>query len=767
MEDFSHLFFVVERFVAQDITSLYTTRIYRRISAETLSSFATARQVASSTDRHATIQSLIAQDEKDPSWATNALSSKRIQDFGASELLFRVCALFSHPESLANFPRKNVEREATQPFLNASNVRQQTRQILALYAVVLENLYDIDLSVLDEPQTEPSNKIAVGFSANATLQTLYSSIASGDFVIDDDGYALVPSSGEPSIFVDVLTSEYPLLSPSREDAVNWLQLPPVVPFAVFLCATTLALEEPASLRYMLKNRRLLDNKRQTLRTSIDIDKNFVNMLLPFELAFCVCRKKFPPIPEPETRKRRFDFLVSYSGVYSGQDGKNSVDFAALLQECYPETILPHVYFGFSLFVSRDMISAEKDFSLPAALTPSFLEQSLLPDVEDAGRDLGSLLSLVRGALAQSNPLFAGEIDVSSLAARVGMRIPVYKATTDIDYLLDNLRHYESVGNGTAPTDFELLDVALVWYTSRPTLESKIQEVRDESVFNIFLLPKSRSQECSNEEDPVSFDDLEHVVAFGNLSSNTCVNVDTVLELLQQENLETHRGVLNPATQQPLKRQDALELLDILEEYQATLGIATTLSSVFDNVVDFYDRVYSVQEQFAALPQHSKQKLKEILQHLFLAGMYMRGWKGPGYDYPLELRQTFSAVGTNEEYEYSRLLVSARQATRNPALRDILEAMSVYSVDHSAEDNIVQKNRSLLSTLFPDSEACRRMLSNEYVVTSHVYRKRLFGEDIPGFDISRFGLTVLSIDEIQQAQREGQETEETQAYSHAL
>ena len=744
MDDFSYLFFVVERFVAQDITSLYTTRIYRRISAETLSSFATARQVASSTDRHSTIQSLIAQDEKEPSWATNALSSKRIQDFRASELLFRVCALFSHPESLANFPRKNVEREAT----------EQTRQILALYAVVLENLYDIDLSVVDEPQTEPSNKIAVGFSANATLETLYSSIVSGDFVIDDDGYALVPSSGEPSIFVDVLTSEYPLLSPSRRDAVNWLQLPPVVPFAVFLCATTLALEEPASLRYMLKNRRLLDNKRQTLRTSIDIDKNFVNMLLPFELAFCVCRKKFPPIPEPETRKRRFDFLVSYSGVYSGQDAKNSADFAALLQECYPATILPHVYFGFSLFVSREMISVEKDFSLPAALAPSFLEQSLLP-------------SLVRGALAQSNPLFAGEVDVASLAARVGMRIPVYKATTDIDYLLDNLRHYEGVGNGTTATDFDLLDVALVWYTSRPTLEKKIQEVREEDMFNIFLLPKSRSQECSNEEDPVSFDDLEHVVAFGNLSSNTCVNVDTVLELLQHENLETHRGVLNPATQEPLKRQDALELLDILEEYQATLAIAMTLSSIFDNVVDFYNRVYSVQEQFAALPQHSKQKLKEILHKLFLAGMYMRGWKGPGYDYPLELRQTFSTVGTNEEYEYSRLLVGARHATRNPVLRDILEAMSVYSVDHNAEDNIVQKNRSLLSTLFPDPEACRRMLSNEYVVTSHVYRKRLFGEDIPGFDISRFGLTVLSIDEIQQAQREGQETEETQAYSRTL
>jgi hypothetical protein len=57
-----------------------------------------------------------------------------------------------------------------------------------------------------------------------------------------------------------------------------------------------------------------------------------------------------------------------------------------------------------------------------------------------------------------------------------------------------------------------------------------------------------------------------------------------------------------------------------------------------------------------------------------------------------------------------------------------------------------------------------MLSNEYIITSYVYRKKLFDEEIPGFDISRFGLTVFSVEEIEQARREGQETEETRAYS---
>jgi hypothetical protein len=232
----------------------------------------------------------------------------------------------------------------------------------------------------------------------------------------------------------------------------------------------------------------------------------------------------------------------------------------------------------------------------------------------------------------------------------------------------------------------------------------------------------------------------------------------MLDLMRKENLEAHRGVLNPRTEEPLTFEQVNILLDILEEYQGTLGV-TISEDLVSGVEEFYARIYSVEEQFRALSEENKDRLHRILVDIFLAGMYMRGWKGPEEDYPLELEKTFSNVGANQEYEYSRLLVDAQHNVEH--LRDILRSMNVYTLQ---QGDVKQQNRSLMSILHSVTGVCRRMLSNEYIITSYVYRKKLFDEEIPGFDISRFGLTVFSVEEIEQARREGQETEETRAYS---
>ena len=259
MDDFTNLFSAVQQYQTKNISFLYTTRIYRRVSTMILGFFASARGKVSSSNRKETIQTLVEADQNNPFWSANALSSKKLQDFSHSELLFRICALFSHPESLSNFPHKSVHNGLT----------QQDVQFLSLYAIILENLFDVDLSVVDQKKTlnQELQGIGIGFSPDSTLDKLYSAVVSGDFVVDEQQYALFPSSGEPSIFVDVLTSEYPLLSPSRLEQVNWLQLPPIVSFPVFLCAATLALEEPGTLRYMLKNQRLFANRSRSIRTS--------------------------------------------------------------------------------------------------------------------------------------------------------------------------------------------------------------------------------------------------------------------------------------------------------------------------------------------------------------------------------------------------------------------------------------------------------------------------------------------------------------------
>lgn len=723
MEDLRELFPVINSTVLMDINHLYTTRIYRRASINTLTLFASSRGINLVPTRTHAIQQLAEADAEDRSWAQNALSSKPVCEFSSIELLFRICALFSSPESLKHFPQTNTE------------IRDRARLFLVVYDIVLEILGDVDLLNLDQLRffSQDFQKIGIGFSQSSTLEDLYNAVQNGDFSVDDDGYALLPSSGEQSIFVDILTSEYPLLSPSvpsRE--INWLTAPPRVPFSTFLCTATLALEEPETLKYMLKNPGL-SSEEQKIRHSIAVDKNFVNMLLPFELLFCVCRKRFPNIPEPETRKRRFTSLVSYSGNYEVENENKTISFADLLQECYPEYLIPRD-FGFLLFVAREMISEDKDFSLPAALTQSSLENKLLPTLQ------------------------AGEFYVDTLVYRIGMRVPTLEG---LDYVVNNLQHYNLIGaqssDFSTKTDFDLLDNGLVWYTSRPVLEQNIADLFTDK-FNIFLLPQSSTSRCNNDEDPVSFDDFQHVVVFGNLESNTCMNISTMLDLMRKENLEAHRGVLNPRTEEPLTFEQVNILLDILEEYQGTLGV-TISEDLVSGVEEFYARIYSVEEQFRALSEENKDRLHRILVDIFLAGMYMRGWKGPEEDYPLELEKTFSNVGANQEYEYSRLLVDAQHNVEH--LRDILRSMNVYTLQ---QGDVKQQNRSLMSILHSVTGVCRRMLSNEYIITSYVYRKKLFDEEIPGFDISRFGLTVFSVEEIEQARREGQETEETRAYS---
>lgn len=131
-------------------------------------------------------------------------------------------------------------------------------------------------------------------------------------------------------------------------------------------------------------------------------------------------------------------------------------------------------------------------------------------------------------------------------------------------------------------------------------------------------------------------------------------------------------------------------------------------------------------------------VKEIFYKIFYAGMYMRKWKGPGSQYPMDAASTRS--GSNPEaksvFTLGEVLELMNQLRlTNPELKKRLRTVPEIDYNTRADTITIQSHSYIFSKIdtIIKGDACIRMASRPLVLTANYFISVMFGEIIPDFD----------------------------------
>jgi hypothetical protein len=618
---------------------------------------------------------------------------------------------------------ERIEQQTSLSLECAPQSKEELQDIHRPWLEAYNHLFDVlpslDLSEVDDFDTPQEVDKTDSYSIYRSLRgepVPKQSHIRDNSVIADELLSPFPSFSPLSLMPN---EESPSLASAVKTNLSFFRLPPRVSFEQLLAIFLLVQHCTRSLM-----RLLIEFSR--------VDSVFIEMLLPGELLFCVCRKRYPPLANIDKRMERYSLLRYLSGLWpinsrnlsSAFDvfRSNTVSFATLLYAIYPRrTTSP-------MFLEED---ARNNFPQQyfACFPPSALEQMLRRNLQDDVFFLDSLLN-----------------DIGA--------IPPPDASTDT-FFLSSASKYNNVAWARYTgkkrealsflSDTELLSHALVVYSSREDLVRKVGNIRSGIGRHLYFVRSP--QACTNEEDPVTLEDVEKALVIGNAHTNTCVSISTLVELLQEDSKEQYRGLFDPSTEETFDYQEAEEISKLLVRYSDEVGLNPFQARFLAfSLMTFYDKISSVDDLFNNLSPEDRAICRSILESLFRAGMYMRGWKGPGTPYPLREHQTFCAISPETEVAYSSHFAAARRLMESSSsLASLFSSMTVYTIETIG--TLQEKNSSLFNLVVSlRQDTCMRILSNELIATTTFFLERFFDTVPSGFDVQELEKTIFSPEE---------------------
>jgi hypothetical protein len=307
-----------------------------------------------------------------------------------------------------------------------------------------------------------------------------------------------------------------------------------------------------------------------------------------------------------------------------------------------------------------------------------------------------------------------------------------------EYLYNNILSYKDVDitlkwpceDLNKLSDKELLMCnAQFYYENRTDLIRKLQNIKE---IASFFIPKERN--CINEftsyYNEIRDEDID-VIAYGTIDNYYGYEIDEFLNCFSEYN-----DVFifkNPNLKSVFTDTEISELKDLAKKYgyihlvdKIDYGLSQKI-----NLANYDQELISVFKNFK-----SKDIINYILKQLYNIGMYMRSWKGPGHDYPIESVDTHNVIN---ESLINLLLDNISIKIDQLVDEEKLFMENLKMVDYNLDTIIIQNDflKNMISKIL-SSEYCIRMSSNLLIGTSYYYLEKLFNykHEIHPFNISR-------------------------------
>jgi len=383
---------------------------------------------------------------------------------------------------------------------------------------------------------------------------------------------------------------------------------------------------------------------------------------------------------------------------------------------------------------------------------------------------------------------------TDMAKRVGMIIPSSANRKD-DYFWRNVAKYSKIF--TRPGDIGRLNMEALGSLSEQEAKHLLKMYTDNEIFQYtgaylpyegrgdiienavrlrgnrqFFIPTVRA--CANEETITTLEDTVDmsvfIIAYGTMYEYFCYDVDDFIENFAQYPIEGAEGQTVFRFRKPdspgddFTRSEIQQLVKLVELYPTKDDIPELVQRIRDGLrqirdVTAYDR--EVMQQFNRLSSNDKAIMREWFNQLFLTGMYMRRWKGPGHPYPLreintqgpdpntKVNQELTVLGyyplfrkANGTYPpANKTGITARMSQEGQRFVDTLRSVEYRRRDGNMVPIQVTRTIGYYLDRVRKMNMCIRMASTLFAGTASYYLTTFFNETIDNFDPQELDLIV--------------------------
>ncbi len=150
---------------------------------------------------------------------------------------------------------------------------------------------------------------------------------------------------------------------------------------------------------------------------------------------------------------------------------------------------------------------------------------------------------------------------------------------------------------------------------------------------------------------------------------------------------------------------------------------------------------NARRQLRASSDEVKQKVRQIFNNIFYAGMYMRRWKGPGNPYPITEAETLGSSDPQPQSiltlaHVSELMDELTLLDGGLDIRDLILTLRNVAIRARGQFNYTNQVMFDMIGTIAQGKYCIRMGSLPLVLTSYYYILTFFGETIPNLDPTR-------------------------------
>jgi len=355
----------------------------------------------------------------------------------------------------------------------------------------------------------------------------------------------------------------------------------------------------------------------------------------------------------------------------------------------------------------------------------------------------------------------GEKIISTL----GIVVPLSHSDDISGYIHDNIISYARIFNrdiklipleamvfmGLIPlTDYisQLTDKEIfanigvyVKYTSRVELVSKIVESITQSNF---MYPTVRSVSRSTNKATVLgteiTDNTTFMVCYGTALKYTSYELSELIGSFYRDDDTGATEFRRPENiRNKFKLSEIESLAGLLRCFPPSVEITQLLDRIDAGTIDARDKIAhdsTARRNLNDLGGRDKQLVRDFLLQIVYIGMYMRRWKGPGNDFPLDENATKGLTDPNDKV--SQQLGIGFELLNQMDIKAKILCMSLKICQYDTNGNI-EHGTIIFNTEWEGiitGDRCIRMASTKLIGTGCHYLKALFRETIPGLIVNK-------------------------------
>ena len=169
------------------------------------------------------------------------------------------------------------------------------------------------------------------------------------------------------------------------------------------------------------------------------------------------------------------------------------------------------------------------------------------------------------------------------------------------------------------------------------------------------------------------------------------------------------------------------LAKFIRSYPEATLLSAQITKVFNYLGNSENYVNEMRLELAALSKEDQALVLEFLRSLFVTGMYMRRWRGPGHPYPYSAQAATCNLDPEAVVRNNLIIGNEIIGKMSHNAKTFVNGLRIINFTPAGEIEVGDIEFSTLWNGIVQGTACIRIASTKFLATAQYYREKLFNE----------------------------------------